>query len=130
MDGQFSQNMEGVGPEPVVLRGSFAPNGTSNPLVASNDGPPSLKAFTTTYAATGLFTVTLPAGLGVVGTPTIVASAQAVIADYFEVITGAYVASTRSFTIQAKRAASGYAPPAATTTRINFIIAFNNSTGG
>jgi hypothetical protein len=121
---------ESVGPDPTWLAASFAPNGTSNPLTASNAGPPSLRAFTTTYAATGLFTVTLPAGFSVVGTPSIQVTVQALIADYFEVMVGAYVPATRSFTIQAKRAASGYAPPAAATTRIHFTVFFNNSTGG
>lgn len=131
MDGFHVQPLGGLGAEGRVLWGSFAPNGASNPLTSSNGGPPGLRAFTTVYAATGQYTVTLPAGLALVGTPTILLSAQAAdLTGYFEVIqTGAYNAATRSFVVQAKRAGSGNAPAAAAGCRIHFALLFNNSTG-
>lgn len=130
MDGFFPQKLDALGAEPRAFWGSFAPNGSATPLTASNAGPPGLRAFTTAYTPTGLYTLTLPPGLSVVGTPIIQATVQALLADYFEVLTGAYVAATRSFTIQAKRAAAAFEPAAAATTRINWTINFNNSTGG
>lgn len=132
MDGFFGQPAQGLGPRPWVIYGSFAPNGTSDPLVASNGGPPGLKAFTTTYAATGQYTVTLPAGMTLPGTPSIMVSAQAAdLAGYFEVMTvGAYDATNRRFVVQAKRAGTGQAVAAAAGARIHFLLCFNNSTGG
>ncbi len=131
MDGSFLQKLGAMGPEPVVFYGSFAPNGSSTPSVTSNGGPPGLKAATVAYAATGQFTVTLPAGLTPVGTPTILVTAQAAdLTEYFEaIVTGAYTPSTRSFVIQAKRAGSGREVAAAAGARIHWAIFFNNSTG-
>jgi len=131
MHGYHTQPVHGLGGTPTLLWGSFAPNGTDDPAVASNGGPPGLKAFTVTEADTGLFTLTLPEGLTPIGTPTICVSAQAAdLTGYFEVMQeGAYNATTRSFAIRAKRANSGNAPAAAAGCRIHFIIAFNNSTG-
>ena len=131
MNGFITQMVEGLGAEPMILWGSFAPNGSSTPAVASNGGPPGLKAFTVAYAATGAFTVTLPVGCTPVGTPTILLSAQAAdLTEYFEVIqTGAYNATTRSFVIQAKRAGTGREVAAAAGARIHFALIFNNSTG-
>jgi hypothetical protein len=131
MDGQFTQGLKAPGGEPRAVWGSFAPNGSSTPVVTSNGGPPGLKAFTVAYAATGAFTVTLPVGYGLVGTPTILVSAQAAdLTEYFEVIqTGAYSPTTRSFVIQAKRAGSGREVAAAAGARIHFAALFNNSTG-
>lgn len=132
MDGIYTQPLKGLGAEPRVLVGSFAPNGTSDPLVASNGGPPGLKAFTTVYAATGSYTVTLPVGYTPVGTPTIVVSAQAQdLTEWFSVQTeGAYNATTRSFVVRAHRAGTGRAVTANAGARIHFAILFNNSLGG
>lgn len=131
MDGFFAQPVKGLGAEPTVYFGSFAPNGTDDPVVTSNGGPPGLKAFTVTEASTGAFTITLPRGLNVTGTPTIVHSVQcADLTAYFELVQlGAFDASTRSFVLAAKRAASANAPAAAAGTRVHFAIFFNNSTG-
>lgn len=131
MDGFHKQHVMSLGSSPTILRGSFAPNGTSDPLVASNGGPRGLRAFTTVYAATGQYTVTLPTGLILPGTPTIMVSAQAAdLTNYFEVMTvGAFDAVARSFVVQAKRAASGFAPAAAAGCRIHFGLFFNDSTG-
>lgn len=131
MDGFHTQPVHGLGGAPMLLWGSFALNGTSDPSVASNGGPPGLAAFTVVYAATGQYTLTLPEGIAPIGTPTIVVSPSAAdLTGYYEVMqTGAYSAASRSFVIQAKRADSGNAPASATGARVNFIIAFNNSTG-
>jgi hypothetical protein len=128
MEGFHTQPIHGLGAEARVVWGSFAPNGASNPLKANNGGPPGARAFTVTYAATGQYTVTLPEGLTLVGTPTILVSAQAAdLAGYFEVMTtGAYNPATRSFVIQAKRAATGQQVAAAAGARIHFALLFNN----
>ncbi len=126
-----AQPCEGLGPEPFVLHGAIAPNGASNPVVSSNYGPPGLKALTATYAATGVFTLTLPADCTPVGNPVIVVSAQCEsAAEWFEVCTiGAYNATTRQFVILAHRSGTGRQVPANAATRIAFTIHFNNSTG-
>lgn len=131
MDGLYTQELESFGSEPKALWGSFSPNGTSNPLTASNLGPPGLKTFTTVYAATGQYTVTLPADVTVVGIPNVQVTAQAAdLAGYFEVmVVGDYNPATRSFVIQAKRANAGQAVAAAAGARIHWALHFNNSTG-
>lgn len=131
MDGFIVQALKGLGAEGRVLWGSFAPNGSSNPSSTSNGGPPGLKAFTTVYAATGQFTVTLPAGLSMPGTPTVVAFAQAAdLTNWFDVCAvGAYNATARSFVIQAHRSGTGREVAAAAGARIHFVLLFNNSTG-
>lgn len=131
MDGLFLQNMKGGGGEPVCFWGSFAPNASSTPVVASNGGPPGLKAAAVTYAATGVFTVTLPTGWSAVGTPTIIVSAQAEsLTEFFEVmVVDAYAAATRSFVIQAHRAGTGREIAASADARIHWAIFFNNSNG-
>lgn len=130
MDGFFLQGLKGAGGDPVVLWGSFAPNGSSTPDSASNAGP--VRNFTTAYAATGAFTVTLPAGYTPVGTPTIGTWAQAEsLTEHFAVMAvGAYDASTRSFVIQAHRNGTGREIAANAGARIHFVLIFNNSTGG
>lgn len=131
MHGFHTQPVHGLGGTPTMLWGSFAPNGTSDPTVASNGGPPGLRPFTVAYAATGQYTLTLPEGVTPIGTPTLIVSPQAAdLTGYFEVMqVGAYDATTRSFVVQAKRAGSGNAPAAAAGCRIHFAIFFNNSTG-
>ncbi len=132
MNGFITQMLEGLGPEPMVFWGSFAPNAALTPVVTSNGGPPGLKAATVAYAATGAFTITLPIGCTPVGTPTIVHAPQAEsLTEYFETMqVGAYNPTTRSFVIQAKRAGSGREVAASAGARIHWAIFFNNSTGG
>lgn len=125
----FTEPLKGLGAEGRAIWGSFAPNGTSNPLLASNSGPPGLRAFTVVYSATGVYTVTLPVDCGPPTAATILLSAQAdVLADYFEVIQiGAYNATTRTFVVQAKQGASGVAVAANAGARIHFAVLFNDS---
>lgn len=132
MDGRLSQILRAFGGEPLAFWGSFAPNGSSTPLVASNGGPPGLKATTIAYAADGAFTLTLPAGFTPVGTPTIVAHGQAAsLSEWFSLNQiGAYNPTTRQFVLQAHRAGTGREVPAAAGARIHWAILFNNSTGG
>ena len=132
MDGSFVQELYAGGGEPRLLWASFAPNAASTPAVASNEGPPGLRAFTTAYAATGAFTVTLPVGWTPVDTPHIFVSAQCQsLGEWLEVCTtGSYNATTRSFVIQAHRNGTGREVAAHADARIHFAIAFNNSTGG
>jgi hypothetical protein len=77
MHGFFLQPLQGGGAEPVLLWGSFAPDGTDDPDSDDNEGPPGFRAFTVTEADTGAFTVTLPEGYTPVGTPIIVVSPSA-----------------------------------------------------
>jgi len=131
MDGFFSQPLHGIGPKPFIIWGSFAPNAAATPLVASNAGPPGVKAFTTAYAATGAFTVTLPAGCVPVGTPHIFVSAQCEsLTEHFAVaVTGAYSSTARTFTVQAHRNGTGREVAAHANARIHFALLFNDSTG-
>lgn len=131
MDGFGTQDLMGLGAEPRAIWGSFAPNAALTPAAASNGGPPGVKNFTTAYAATGAFTVTLPAGLTFPGTPTVLVSAQCEsLTEYFAVVTvGAYNATTRTFVIQAHRAGTGREIAAAAGARIHFAFLFNNSSG-
>lgn len=125
------QTSKGYGPEPRVTRISFAPNGTSNPLTASNTGPPGIKNFTTTYAATGQQTIVFPVDFAPPSDATFAVSAQcASLATYFEAVQiGAYNAATRTLVVQTKQGASGVAVAAAAGARVHIVIAFNDSTG-
>lgn len=136
MDGNFSLPLRGFGPDPFVLFGSFQCNASSDPSSTTFRGPTALKGFTVSYAATGVFTVTLPEGF------TLPAQAYCVAAwpqyatlatDWFECgIVGETTlnASTRQFVVQAHR--SGTAREVANTAgnRINFAIFCTNSGGG
>jgi hypothetical protein len=132
MNGYHTQPLHALGGEPRVIWGSFAPNAASDPEVASNEGPPGVIAFTTAYAATGAFTVTLPAGCTPVGTPQIFVSAQCEsLTEHFAVaVTGSYDATARTFVIQAHRNGTGREVAANAAARIHFALFFNNSTGG
>lgn len=131
MHGLISQPLEALGAEPFAIWGSFAPNAALTPAAASNKGPPGVVAFTTAYAATGAFTVTLPAGCVPVGTPQIFVSAQCEsLTEHFAVcVTGSYSSTARTFTIQAHRNGTGREVAAHASARIHFVLLFNNSTG-
>lgn len=126
-----TQPAKSLGGEPRYAACSFAPNGTDNPLVASNKGPQGLKAFTTVYAATGQYTITFPADCAPPADTVFQLTAQcADLTGYFEVVQiGAYDATTRALVVQAKRAGSGNAPAAAAGCRIHIAMFFNDSTG-
>lgn len=132
MPNNFHQPAHGFGPEPRVVGVSFAPNGTSDPLKTSNKGPPGWRAFTTSYAATGAFSVVFSPDFAPPADATFVLSAQAdALADYFEVMqVGAYNPATYTLVVQTKQGASGVAPAAAAGTRVHIGILFNDSTGG
>jgi len=127
----LAQPVCGYGSEPRVVSCSFAPNGESNPLVASNAGPQGIKSFATVYAATGQYTITFPVDFAPPAGSQFLLSAQcASLATYYEVIqVGAYNAATRVLVVQAKQAASGVAVAAAAGARIHIGIIFNESTG-
>lgn len=132
MDGQFCQPLKAPGGEPRLLWASLAPNGSSDPEVASNEGPPGLRSFTTVYAATGQLTVTLPEGWTPVANTGVFVSAQCEsLTEHFAVCTvGAYDPSTRSLVIQMHRNGTGREVAAAAGARVHFALVFNNSTGG
>ena len=127
----MTQPAKGFGAEPRYAAVSFCPNGTDAPLTASNEGPPGLKSFTTTYTATGLYTVVFPADFAPPANSVFLVTPQpADLTGYFEASqVGDYTASTRTLLIQAKRAGSGNAPAAAAGCRIHIGIFFNDSTG-
>lgn len=123
-----------LGPDTYCLAGSFAPNGTSDPLVASSRGRKFGFTFTVTYAATGVYTVTVPSNMTFPNQVTsIVVSAQVdALASYFAVMVVGDTTlntTTRQFVIQAHRAGTGEAVAAATGSRINFAIFISNTTG-
>jgi hypothetical protein len=134
MDGHSPYRLWGLGPDRFVLAGSFQTNAGSNPSSSTYRGKDGL-AFTVTYAATGVFTVTLPAGFRLPAQPLAIgawAQFADLATDWFEVaVVGETTlnASTRQFVLQAHR--SGVAREVANTAgnRINFHIFTQNNTG-
>ena len=135
MDGFQTYQVECLGPEPLVYWGSFQCNSTSNPASTTFRGPPGLVGFSVVYSATGVFTVTLPAGLALPAQAySIVVSPQfAVLAtDWFDcAVLGESTlnSTTRQFVVQAHRSGTGQAPANTAGNRINFAIFATNSTG-
>jgi hypothetical protein len=135
MDGFLTQLVETLGPEPLAYWGSFQCNGTSNPSSTTFRAPPGLAGFTVAYSATGVFTITLPAGLTLPSQAySIIASPQfAVLAtDWFDcAVLGESTlnSTTRQFVVQAHRSGTGQAPANTAGNRINFAIFATNSTG-
>lgn len=127
-------NLKGIGPDRVVVHGSFAPNGASNPLAASSRGREHGNLFTVTYAPTGIYTVTFPQGYTLPSQPmSIIVSAQCdTFANWFEVINVGETTlntTTRTIVIQAHRNGVANAPAAAAGCRINFLLVVSNNTG-
>jgi hypothetical protein len=127
----IAQEVEGYGPEPRVAWMSFAPNGASNPVVTSSNGPRGIKNATITYSATGVYTIVFSSDFQPPSDAVFVVGAQcAALASYFEAVQlGAYNATTRTLVVQAKQGASGVAVAAAAGARIHIQICFNDSTG-
>lgn len=133
MDGHPLTPILGLGPVPAAYWGSFECNGTSDPSSTTFRYPRGL-AFTVVYSATGVFTVTVPAGLtlpsqahSIIVTPQVTA-----LSDYFAtMIVGETTlnTTTRAFVVQCHRAGTGEAPAATAGNRINFAIFATNSTG-
>ena len=125
----------GIGPDRILLAGSFACNGATSPTVASaSRGRDFGHTFVVTYAATGVYTVTWPEGFTLPAQPaSIIVSPQFdAIASGFEVaVIGdtTLIAATRTLVIQAHRARTPFEPAAATGTRINFMLLVSNNTG-
>lgn len=127
----FHQSCRAYGAEPRVAWCSLAPNGTSNPLPASNNGPPGVRSFTTAYSATGVLTIVFTPDFAPPANSVFVVSAQcATLAAYFEAVQlGAYNAATRTLVVQTKQGASGVAVAADPNARVHIGIFFNDSTG-
>lgn len=134
MDGFHTQPFKGLGAERLIYDGSFQTNGSSDPSSTTFQYPSGL-LFSVSYAATGVYTVTLPEGLALPAQPySIVVSAQAatLATDWFEVLViGATTlnSSTRQFVVQAHRAGTAREPANTAGNRINFAIFASNSTG-
>ncbi len=124
----------GIGPERVILAGSFAPNTAANPVDASSRGREFGQTFTVVYAATGSFAVTLPSGFTLPAQPAsiIVSPSCDAFANWFEVIVvgeSTLNTTTRAFVIQAHRNGVAYQPAVAAGCRINFMLHVSNNTG-
>lgn len=134
MNGEYRGELHCLGPDQYVLTGSFATNGATNPTTANSRGREFGFTFTVTYAATGVYTVTLPSNLGVPSQPraVIVTPQWDAIADWFDAaVVGETTlnGSARQFVIQAHRSGVANAPAANAGSRINFAIFVSNTTG-
>lgn len=135
MDGTNTQYLDALGSEPLAYWGSFQCNGTSNPATTTIRAPQGLAAFTVTYSATGVFTITVPAGFTLPNQVySIVVSPQfaTLATDWFDcAVLGETTlnTSTRQFVVQAHRSGTGQAPANTAGNRINFAIFASNSTG-
>lgn len=124
-----------IGPDRILLAGSFAPNGaTATTVAADSRGREFGQIFLVTYAATGVYTVTFPSGYTLPAQPaSIIVSPQFdAIANGFEVaVIGetTLTSATRQFVIQCHRARTPFAPAAAAGTRVNFMLHVSNNTG-
>ncbi|HYE92052.1 MAG TPA: hypothetical protein VEA38_13565 [Terriglobales bacterium] len=122
-----------LGPDCFSIAGSFQCNAGSNP--ASTTFRKSLGLnFSVTYAATGVFTVTLASGLVLPAQPMgIIVSPQfAVLADdWFDtaVVGESTLTTTRTIVIQAHRAGVAREVANVAGNRINFCIFAQNNTG-
>lgn len=126
--------LRGIGPDRIILSGSFAPNTAANPLVASSRGREFGNTFVVTYAATGIYTVTFPSGYTLPSQPaTLIVVPQCdTFANWFQVLpVGETTMNTtaRQFVFQAHRNGVAFQPPAAAGCRINFMLQVSNNTG-
>jgi hypothetical protein len=132
MDGFTGYPVKTFRPGAYQGRLSFQTNGSSSPAATTHKG--SLKGkCTIVYTATGIFTVTLSAGMAFPETPVILVTSQC--ADntntnqFWVTQTGEWNNTARSFVIQANQGTTAFAPPATAGNRINFEIGIINSTG-
>lgn len=126
--------LRACGPDRVLLAGSFACNGSTNPTTANSRGREFGHTFTVVYSATGIYTVTLPSGFTLPAQPAviIVTPQWDAIANWFDVAPvgeSTLNTTTRSFVIQAHRSGVANAPAAAAGCRINFMLLCSNNTG-
>lgn len=126
--------LKGIGPERILLCGSFACNGGTAPVVTDSRGREYGHLFTVAYAATGQFTLSWPSGYTTPAQPgAIVVSPQwDAVANWFDVAVvgeSTLTATTRTLLIQAHRSGTANAPAAGTGARINFMLHVSNNTG-
>lgn len=126
--------MKGIGPDRVILAGSFACNGASDPTTANMRGREFGHTFLVTYAATGIYTVTFPSGYTFPSQPAslIVTPQWDAIANWFDVAPvgeSTLTSTTRQLVIQAHRSGVANAPAANAGCRINFMLHVSNNTG-
>lgn len=131
MDGFTAYPPKSFAPNAYLVGGSFRPNAASNPSDANNLG--ALKNyFTTTYGATGLYTLVFDAGLQFPATPVIVVGAwcaDQTATNVFTVSVKSWTNSTRTLIIQANQNTTAFQIPSDANNRINFWIEIINSTG-
>lgn len=123
-----------IGPDRILLCGSFACNTSSNPTVTDSRGREFGHLFTVVYAATGQYTLSWPSGYTLPAQPgsIIVAPQCGAFANWFDVLPvgeSTLTTTTRSLLIQAHRNGVANEPAAAAGARINFMLLVSNNTG-
>lgn len=124
--------LKGVGPERVLLAGSFDANAGANPVVLR--GREFGFTFTVIYAPTGLFTITLPPGFTLPAQPgAIITTPQwDSTTNWFDVaVLGetSLITTTRQFVLQTHRSGTPQQVPANAGARVNFMLHVSNNTG-
>lgn len=126
--------LRSIGPDRILLGGSFACNGASDPVIANMRSRDFGFTFIVTYAATGNFTLTLPQGYTLPAQPAslIVSPQWDSLVNWFDVAVlgeSTLNSTTRQFIIQAHRSGTANAPAANAGCRINFMLLVSNNTG-
>lgn len=131
MNGGKFPEVKGLGYAQVGGWFSYAPNGTSNPVVASCTGPVARWISSITYSATGVQTVVFKEGFSFAQTPIFQASPQAAsLATWFSVMqVGAYDETTRTLVLQQHRSGTGEAVAAADGARVHVSILAQDTDG-
>lgn len=127
-------NLKGIGPERVILAGSYAPNNVTDPVVGSSRGREFGQTFTVTRTGVGAHLLTFPSGYTLPAQP---ASLQVTpqcdtFANWFEVIVVGETTlntTTRQFTIQCHRNGVAFEVQPAAGARVNFMLHVSNNTG-
>ena len=134
MIGHTSYPARKFAPDVFTLSGSFQPGGAGQPL-AANFRFPRGQDFTVLYTATGIYTVTLGAGLSWPAREFAISLTYqgAVLAtDRTELILigeSSLNSATKSFVIQSHRAGTAFEIPNTAGNRIHFKIEVSNNTG-
>lgn len=126
--------LKGIGPERVILAGSYAPNNVTDPVATSHRGREFGQTFTVARTGVGQHTITLPSGYTLPAQP---ASIQATpqcdsFTNWFEVLVVGETTlntTTRQFVIQCHRNGVAQEVQPAAGARVNFMLHVSNNTG-
>lgn len=123
--------VDGIGYGLVIGTFSFAPNGSSNPLLTAVGG--GLTRFITgiTYGATGVYTVQFGTDFVFANAPVfhVVAQPDSLANWFIAQQIGQYNTTTRQLVIQAHRSGAGYEPAASSGCRIRSSLYALDTTG-